>query len=65
MVVCTFCGKTFANRGVMFVLKSGQTNYLCSSKCEKNNALKRKGRNTKWTTIAQSLKSSTKKSKEK
>ena len=56
MPICSFCGKSFANKGMMFVLSTGQVLYFCSSKCDKNHQLKRKGRTTKWTKTARDLK---------
>ncbi|MBI5398050.1 50S ribosomal protein L24e [Candidatus Woesearchaeota archaeon] len=52
MVNCTFCGKTIERgTGTMFVRVDGSINYFCSTKCEKNtNKLKRKPRETPWTT---------------
>ena len=36
-------------KGRMFVRKSGQILYFCSSKCNRNWKLKRQGKNKKWT----------------
>jgi large subunit ribosomal protein L24e len=56
MAVCNFCGNNFVHKGKMYVLKSGKILYFCSSKCEKNHLLGRKGRNTTWTKTAHDIK---------
>jgi len=67
MIKCTFCGKVLpAAKGKMYVKSDGKIFYFCSSKCEKNQiSMKRKGRTSKWTTIAAEekakIKASTKK----
>jgi large subunit ribosomal protein L24e len=51
MAKCTFCGKSFAHSGKMFVQATGKILYFCTNKCEKNMLkLKRKARDTKWVT---------------
>ncbi|MDP3734240.1 MAG: 50S ribosomal protein L24e [Nanoarchaeota archaeon] len=48
---CTFCGHLLEKgTGKMFVYISGQIDYFCSMKCEKNLLkLKRKPLFTRWT----------------
>ena len=47
---CIFCGETLMKgRGKMIVKTTGQVVYYCSSKCQKNHALKRDGKKAKWT----------------
>lgn len=47
---CSFCGKPISKgTGKIISTKSGGILYICSSKCEKNIALKRKPMKTKWT----------------
>jgi large subunit ribosomal protein L24e len=60
MPACTFCGKTFEFKGKMLVMKSGKVLYFCTSKCEKNTELGRKGRETRWTKTAHELKTNKK-----
>ncbi|MHC1570481.1 MAG: 50S ribosomal protein L24e [Methermicoccaceae archaeon] len=51
--VCSFCGKEIeAGTGKMFVKKDGTVLFYCSSKCEKNHALKRIPRHVRWTSAA-------------
>ncbi|MBW2987154.1 50S ribosomal protein L24e [Candidatus Woesearchaeota archaeon] len=51
MAKCTFCGKSFAHTGTMFVQATGKVLYFCTKKCEKNMLkLKRKSRDMKWVT---------------
>jgi len=59
MAQCSFCGQNFQYEGKMFVLSSGKILYFCSSKCEKNHNLGRKGREIRWTKTAQHLKKTT------
>ena len=61
MVECSFCGKKFENKGKMFVKKSGSVLYFCTSKCEKNVALKRKPVEIRWTKQYHDNKAKTKK----
>ncbi len=43
MVKCVYCGKNYEPpRGLSLVLKDGTVKYLCSSKCKKNMAMKRR-----------------------
>jgi len=49
MAVCSFCNKKFEHKGKALILNSGKILYFCSSKCEKNYNLKRKGREMRWT----------------
>ncbi|MFH1787741.1 MAG: 50S ribosomal protein L24e [archaeon] len=47
MPKCSFCGKDYEiNRGVTLVLNSGVIKHFCSSKCRKNNQMKR--RKIRW-----------------
>ena len=47
---CSFCGKAIPKgTGKMFVKKSGEILYWCSSKCEKNYKLGRRAKKLKWT----------------
>ncbi|HDM05694.1 MAG TPA: 50S ribosomal protein L24 [Candidatus Aenigmarchaeota archaeon] len=47
---CSFCGKPICKgTGKMFVKKSGEILYFCSSKCEKNYKLGREPKKLKWT----------------
>ncbi len=47
---CTFCGEEIPRgRGKMYVKNSGQITYFCSSKCQKNQKLKRDGKRVTWT----------------
>lgn len=43
MPKCVYCGKTYENpRGLSLVKNDGTVKYLCSSKCRKNMAMKRR-----------------------
>ena len=43
MPKCVYCGKLYGvPRGLTLVMKDGTINYLCSSKCRKNMAMKRR-----------------------
>ena len=47
MPKCVFCGKMYDHhKGVTLVRNDGIINYLCSSKCRKNMAMKR--RKVRW-----------------
>jgi ribosomal protein L24E len=47
MPKCVYCGKTYEfPRGLTLVMKDGTVNYLCSPKCKKNMAMKR--RKVEW-----------------
>ena len=47
MPKCSYCGKVYESpRGLSLVLKDGTIRYLCSSKCKKNSAMKR--RKIRW-----------------
>lgn len=49
---CVYCGKMYSfNEGVTLVKNDGKINYLCSSKCRKNQAMKR--RKVRWITKKQ------------
>lgn len=53
MPKCSFCsGPMPEGAGRMFVKKSGQLLYFCSSKCQKNQKIGRKGKKRKWTETA-------------
>ncbi|MFP4115992.1 MAG: 50S ribosomal protein L24e [Candidatus Aenigmatarchaeota archaeon] len=47
---CSFCGKKIEKgEGKIFVKKTGESFFYCSSKCEKNHLkLGRESRNTNW-----------------
>jgi large subunit ribosomal protein L24e len=43
MTKCSYCGREYElPRGLTYILKDGTVKYLCSSKCRKNMALKRR-----------------------
>ena len=47
MPKCVYCGKHYEfPRGLTLVGRDGNINYLCSSKCRKNRAMKR--RKVRW-----------------
>ncbi len=47
MPKCVYCGKMYEiPRGLTLVTKDGSVRYLCSSKCRKNMAMKR--RKVEW-----------------
>lgn len=49
MVKCSFCGnEILAGRGTMFVKNDGTVFYYCSSKCQKNAALRNPVK-VRWT----------------
>ena len=53
MPKCSFCGGPMPEgKGRMFVKKSGQVLYFCSSKCKNNFRLGRQGKGRKWTTTS-------------
>ncbi len=50
MARCSFCGNEIEKgTGIVFVQKIGKVIHFCSSKCEKNVALGRKPKHTRWT----------------
>ncbi len=51
MAKCSFCGINIAKgTGKIYVQTDGKIHNFCSSKCEKNRLkLKRKARETRWT----------------
>jgi ribosomal protein L24E len=54
MPKCSYCGKMYEfPRGLTFVDKEGHVKYLCSAKCRKNRAMKR--RKINW--ISKAIKS--------
>ncbi|VVB83759.1 50S ribosomal protein L24e [uncultured archaeon] len=60
MPKCVYCGKTYEfPRGLTFVTKDGTINYLCSPKCQKNMAMKR--RRVEWVRKAKTPASEAKK----
>jgi len=62
MPKCVYCGKVYEfPRGLTLVTKDGTVKYLCSSKCRKNMAMKR--RKVNW--IKKSIKSKEELKKEK
>jgi len=47
MPKCVYCGKDYEfPKGLTLIGKSGSVNYLCSAKCRKNMAMKR--RKVRW-----------------
>jgi len=43
MSKCVYCGKDYdSHKGVTLIKNDGTINYLCSSKCRKNQKLKRR-----------------------
>ena len=51
MAKCSFCGVEIEKgTGLIFVEKLGKVLHFCSTKCEKNIALGRKPKHTRWTT---------------
>ncbi len=55
MPKCVYCGKEYdIHRGVTIVTNKGTINYLCSSKCRKNMAMKR--RKVRWVDKAEMTK---------
>lgn len=52
MPKCTYCGKEYdTHKGVTIVTNKGKVDYLCSSKCRKNMAMKR--RKVRWISKAE------------
>lgn len=50
MSKCSFCGiEIEKGTGIIFVEKIGKVLHFCSTKCEKNVALGRKPKHTRWT----------------
>ena len=55
MPKCVYCGKEYGfPRGLTVVMNKGNINYLCSSKCRKNMAMKR--RKVRWISKAKKAK---------
>jgi len=53
MPKCSFCGGPMPEgKGRMFVRKTGQILYFCTSKCKNNWKLGRAGKKKKWTTTS-------------
>ncbi len=51
MPKCSFCKSNYdVPRGMTFVLPNGEILYFCSSKCQKNKKLGRRGDKKKWVT---------------
>jgi large subunit ribosomal protein L24e len=49
MPTCSFCKKHYEfPKGLTVFLNDGKTVYFCSSKCQRNLALKRDPRKTNW-----------------
>ena len=60
MPKCVYCGNTYEfPRGLTFITKDGSVKYLCSSKCRKNMAMKR--RKVEWIRKAKKTKEELKK----
>jgi len=51
MTKCTFCGKEESpHKGTHVITNKGETNYFCTSKCQRNSIkLKRDKRKVRWT----------------
>lgn len=61
MPKCVYCGKMYEfPKGLTLVMKDGVVNYLCSLKCRKNMAMKR--RKVEWVRKSDLSKSKAKKS---
>lgn len=53
MAKCSFCGNAIEQgTGKMLVRKDGAISFFCSSKCEKNTAMKRESKYVRWTATA-------------
>ena len=62
MPKCVYCGKQYEfPKGLTIVTNKGNINYLCSSKCRKNKAMKR--RKVRWISKKKKEKSSENKDK--
>ncbi|MFA5746046.1 MAG: 50S ribosomal protein L24e [archaeon] len=50
-MICTFCGKEIKKgMGIIYAKKDGTISYFCTSKCKKNQLLKKyKPLKTRWT----------------
>lgn len=49
MPKCSFCGENYdIPRGLTFVLPNGELLYFCSSKCQKNYKMGRRGEKQNW-----------------
>ncbi len=57
MAKCSFCGNAIEQgTGKMLVRKDGTVLFFCSSKCEKNAAMKREPKYVRWTATAAKVK---------
>ncbi len=55
MPKCVYCGKMYEHpRGLTLITKEGHVKYLCSAKCQKNMAMKR--RKVNWIKKAKKTK---------
>ncbi len=55
MPKCVYCGKMYENpKGLTLIMKDGTINHLCSPKCRKNMAMKR--RKVRWISKAKKTK---------
>lgn len=62
MPKCVYCGKMYdIPKGLTLVGSDGTINYLCSSKCRKNMAMKR--RKVRWVEDPSKIKGKSKKKK--
>jgi large subunit ribosomal protein L24e len=49
MPPCSFCKKVYEiPRGITYILTDGKILHFCSSKCQKNHALKRDPKKVNW-----------------
>lgn len=54
---CSFCGKAIPKgTGKILARNSGQVLNFCGSKCDKNFALGRQGKDVKWTEASRKFK---------
>ena len=64
MPKCVYCGKEYEfPKGITLVANKGNINYLCSSKCKKNMAMKR--RKVRWISKKKKVKDEVKKFRKK
>jgi len=57
MPKCSFCGEDYdVPRGLTYVLLNGEVLYFCSSKCQKNYKMGRRGDKQNWVRKVKKLK---------
>ncbi len=62
MPKCSFCKKNYdVPHGMTFVLPNGDLLYFCSSKCQKNHKLGRRGEKKNWVRKKKKIKKISKK----